>query len=1524
MARDLVTALNDSAFAVINGYDASTDKPMYNNFPDVDTLERNEDNWMHDLVGATGIPPLNNKTFPGYVDGAIYGGILLTPRHMMFTRHAFVQPNSVIYFYGRDNTKYTRTITHTASPAPTASSGGYSQAYGDYYIALLDSDLPSDIEPLKVFPPDLYKYFKPSEFISNTKWFGYPNDCTFVSTDQEEKSILHRISTIEFGVATGMGFDSHPDEFNQDGNSSINFSAPYDSDLQAWYENKIAGDSGSPNMALIDDELIFLGVTSTTGDFDSITNLRSYNDVNRMIVNADASAGISTGYSLTQYNMAGFKQYNITDREYTYIGNDISNGTLIQYRGSVTDHNSYHYSIPYAASSIVRTDPRDNSQTFLNVNSISTSTQKWVGAAYASNKRIYAAPHAAYGPLIIDTTDPSNVTVDTINVGYGLQTRGIGLLDNGNGVGAAYLASYSGSESTKKFTFDADGNESAVTTIPYTVPESEFEDDRSNQYANDIANYPFIYRSFWGAVNGGNNKMYVIPYGSSRVQVIDLNDDSVSFISTELTGLADMDTSTPATTDFFFLRCPQWNKYKGGVLASNGCIYTHGTHARGVLKIDTSNDTVTEVPYPHTLVHYMTAGYTGAEEVRGASWGRQSASLFSVLGPDGKVYNTPWNLPFQISIDPTNDSIAYQALSSVLDEDASGADLAWYTDGSLMNQQIFMAPGEADRVLEIGFDGYSPAAYSSVTPYSPPAVSPSQTGTPTPTGTGTPTPTQTNTPTQTPTNGNVGVTPTPTASNTQTPTPQATNPVTPTATPSSSRIVSPSPTQTGTPTNTPTGTGTPTPTQTKPNTTGTPTPTISHTQTGTPTPTQTPTVTPTNNNDRCVRLTYDVEDGPDRFIVKYKGTTIIDTGFVGNAAYVYGGYKRQVFVDALVKEGLDFTGTTLADDGYPVVDTVTEGFKESIQSIFNETDAYVTIQSPVHDKPGWTYTLNCPMMCVSPTPTQTATPTGTSTPTPTQTSTTAYVAPSNPSATPTGTATPTPTPTSTPQATVTFTPSQTSTPTPTGTATPTASPSVSPSISNTPSGTPSPSVTPSPSGTPASSYSPCPSPSVTSSVTPSPTPSPSKTPSPSPTPSSSGSPSPSPPPSPSVTPSGSGSPSPSSTPAPSPSGTPAASSSPDPSSTPAPSPSGTPAASSSPDPSSTPAPSPSGTPAASSSPDPSSTPAPSPSGTPAASSSPDPSSTPAPSPSGTPAASSSPDPSSTPAPSPSGTPAASSSPDPSSTPAPSPTPTPSPSQTPTYSLVSNFFAINEGETVVITLTTTAVADGTLVPYTITGIDADDIAQPLTGNFTVNNNQGARFITAVEDSKTEGTETMLLTLDGPGTTISVAIIDSSRDPSPTPTSSPTPSVTPSVTPSKSPTPTPTPSTSAPGSPTYSLTSDFNVIYEGNSVTVTLNTTNVADGTNVPYAVSGISSGDITQASTGNFTINGGTDSAIFSAVDDGIVEGTETMRVQINGAFGDFIDISILDNPVDPSPTPSPTPSVTPSASLPGGTPTPTP
>ena len=47
-----------------------------------------------------------------------------------------------------------------------------------------------------------------------------------------------------------------------------------------------------------------------------------------------------------------------------------------------------------------------------------------------------------------------------------------------------------------------------------------------------------------------------------------------------------------------------------------------------------------------------------------------------------------------------------------------------------------------------------------------------------------------------------------------------------------------------------------------------------------------------------------------------------------------------------------------------------------------------------------------------------------------------------------------------------------------------------------------------------------------------------------------------------------------------------------------------------------------------------------------------------------------------------------------------------------------------------------------------------------------------------------------------------------------------------------------------SPTYTITRSASSVNEGYSVTYTLNTTNVANGTVLPYTISGISSNDVT--------------------------------------------------------------------------------
>lgn len=86
--------------------------------------------------------------------------------------------------------------------------------------------------------------------------------------------------------------------------------------------------------------------------------------------------------------------------------------------------------------------------------------------------------------------------------------------------------------------------------------------------------------------------------------------------------------------------------------------------------------------------------------------------------------------------------------------------------------------------------------------------------------------------------------------------------------------------------------------------------------------------------------------------------------------------------------------------------------------------------------------------------------------------------------------------------------------------------------------------------------------------------------------------------------------------------------------------------------------------------------------------------------------------------------------------------------------------INEGASVTIKMNTTNVSRGTVIPYTITGIDSNDINPgKLSGNFVVGSN-GTDSITyaVVADHKTEGTEIMKLTAKA---TLSVSLSDSSQ-------------------------------------------------------------------------------------------------------------------------------------------------------------------
>ena len=190
-----------------------------------------------------------------------------------------------------------------------------------------------------------------------------------------------------------------------------------------------------------------------------------------------------------------------------------------------------------------------------------------------------------------------------------------------------------------------------------------------------------------------------------------------------------------------------------------------------------------------------------------------------------------------------------------------------------------------------------------------------------------------------------------------------------------------------------------------------------------------------------------------------------------------------------------------------------------------------------------------------------------------------------------------------------------------------------------------------------------------------------------------------------------------------------------------------------------------------------------------------------------------------------------------------------------------------GGTVTFTLDIEGYVDGYEFPYTITGVDAGDIDQPLTGTLSVIGNEASISISAINDFTSEGDET--LTITAGGLTQEVTISDTS------------------------------------GTPTYSLSGTTNV-NEGSSRTLTLTYSNHAGG-NVNFTMSNF--GDITYSSgatsysngSGYWTLSAGSGTATFTftANADYVTEGVEYTTLTLTGK-GVSRQITINDTTLTPS------------------------
>jgi len=202
-----------------------------------------------------------------------------------------------------------------------------------------------------------------------------------------------------------------------------------------------------------------------------------------------------------------------------------------------------------------------------------------------------------------------------------------------------------------------------------------------------------------------------------------------------------------------------------------------------------------------------------------------------------------------------------------------------------------------------------------------------------------------------------------------------------------------------------------------------------------------------------------------------------------------------------------------------------------------------------------------------------------------------------------------------------------------------------------------------------------------------------------------------------------------------------------------------------------------------------------------------------------------------------------------------------------YVLFTDTLNLSEaGPDIVINISRTIsdIPDGTTVDYEVSGIQQDDVAQPLTGSFTMNDNVGSATFSIAKDFGTdkylEG-ESFIMTLLAPHevTSISIPIVDTTPAP-------------------------------------YQLTA-VNSLSEGEgSFTITLTHTSIPvehqgsttlppAGTQVPYAITGIQEEDIAEDLTGFFTLDANQTATItITPLVDSNINEVETMVITLDAPF----------------------------------------
>jgi hypothetical protein len=263
---------------------------------------RNTECWVYDITDVTCLSPWNST------GGSQRGGVLISPRHIIFAAHFQINTGATIRFVDMNNNVITRTlvnkITHPNYYNPVA-------FFPDITIGLLNEDVPSSISIAKILPTSWDSYM-PSLTIDNDNIFvgncvdsycGFTVPC--LCSDQEKKALISELKCLilpESFLLPDPGSIPWP----EDGRftttlwkSPININKRFD-----FFESIITGDSGSPAFLIINNQLVLVTLWTFGGAGRGTSLLYFKDDINQIM------SDLGGNYSLTEVSLDSFNNYS--------------------------------------------------------------------------------------------------------------------------------------------------------------------------------------------------------------------------------------------------------------------------------------------------------------------------------------------------------------------------------------------------------------------------------------------------------------------------------------------------------------------------------------------------------------------------------------------------------------------------------------------------------------------------------------------------------------------------------------------------------------------------------------------------------------------------------------------------------------------------------------------------------------------------------------------------------------------------------------------------------------------------------------------------------------------------------------------------------------------------------------------------------------------------------------------------------------------------------------------------------------